>query len=266
MRWPTLGAVFGLTLLGRLPAVQSTLVGSALIWLATLWVLVSAMPAQIYRYRRVSTPLQRQQTKLVVFGIAVFLVGSAGSWLVAGYLLPTLVPAAVPAPGTGARLLYDFFGAELQVLPTLALPLTLGVAILRYRLWDIDVIVRRTLIYSIITALLALAYLGSVVVLQNTFGTLTGQRESPLVTVLSTLVIAALFAPLRGRVQAFIDRRFFRRKYDAARTLAAFGATLRDEVELDALSEQLLGVVDETMQPDSATLWIKPAEGGRQSR
>jgi hypothetical protein len=145
---------------------------------------------------------------------------------------------------------------------TVLFPISLAIAILRYRLWDIDVIIRRTLVYALLTALLALAYFGSVVVLQNTFSALTGQSQSTLVTVLSTLVIAALFTPLRRRVQDVIDRRLFRRKYDAARTLAAFGATLRDETNLDQLTAHLTYVVDETMQPASVGLWLRPGALG----
>jgi hypothetical protein len=139
----------------------------------------------------------------------------------------------------------------------LLLPLGLGVAVLRYRLWDIDVIIRRTLAYSALTAVLGLAYLGSVLVLQGVFQAVTGERQGELVTVLSTLAIAALFGPVRQRVQMAIDKRFFRRKYDAARILAGFGANVRDEVDLERLSGHLIGVVAETMQPASVGLWLK---------
>jgi hypothetical protein len=141
----------------------------------------------------------------------------------------------------------------------------LGIAILRYRLWDIDVIIRRTLIYSVLSAVLGVAYLGSVLVLENVFRALTGQGQSPLVVVLSTLAIAALFGPIRTRVQAGIDRRFFRKKYDGARTLAGFGASVRDETDLDRLSERLVGVVDETLRPDRVSLWLSPTAGARPS-
>jgi hypothetical protein len=133
-----------------------------------------------------------------------------------------------------------------------------AIAILRYRLYDIDLIIRRTLIYSALTALLAGAYLASVLVLQSVFQAVTGEAQGELVTVLSTLTIAALFLPLRGRVQTAIDRRFFRRKYDAGRVLARFGGSVRDDVELDQLRARLLDVIDETVQPAHASLWLPP--------
>jgi hypothetical protein len=136
---------------------------------------------------------------------------------------------------------------------------TLAIAITRYRLFDIEVIIRRTLVYSALTAVLAGVYFGSVLVLQGVMRGVTGEG-SPLVVVLSTLLIAALAAPLRRRVQAAIDRRFYRRKYDAAWTLAAFGASVRDETDLERLSERLRDVVEETMQPESVGLWLRGKE------
>jgi len=135
------------------------------------------------------------------------------------------------------------------------LPIGVGVAVLRYRLYDIDLVIRRTLVYSVLTALLALVYFGSVVILQNFFTTLTGQQSGAAVVV-STLAIAALFFPLRNKVQDFIDRRFYRRKYDAVKLLEAFAATARDETDLDQLTARLAGVVEETMQPESTTIWL----------
>jgi hypothetical protein len=139
------------------------------------------------------------------------------------------------------------------------LPIAAGIAILRYRLYDIDVVINRTLVYSVLTAALALVYVGSIVVLQGLFRALTGEN-SQLAVVASTLAIAALFVPLRRRVQAFIDRRFYRRKYDVAETLQAFNIRLRDDVDLDSVADDLVGVVKETMQPAHVSLWLRQPE------
>ena len=145
-------------------------------------------------------------------------------------------------------------------LSVAGIPLAIGIAILKYRLYDIDIIIRRTVIYTLLTLSLAIVYFGSVVVLQQLFRAITGAQQSEIVTVISTLAIAALFVPLRQRIQRTIDRRFYRRKYDAAQVLAAFSATARDEVDLNKLTERLLDVVDETMQPAQMSLWLRPAE------
>ena len=137
-------------------------------------------------------------------------------------------------------------------------PLTIGIAILRYRLFDIDLIIRRTLQYSVLSVLLALVYFGGIVILQRIFTSLTGQGQNQLVAVVSTLAIAALFLPLRRRVQDGIDRRFYRKKYDAAKVIAEFAATCRDETDLDRLTARLVEVVQETMQPESVSLWLRP--------
>jgi len=147
--------------------------------------------------------------------------------------------------------------SSLLIIPSI--PIATGIAILRYRLYDIDRIINRTLVYGSLTVMLALIYFGGVATTQAIFGALTGQEEQPqLAVVVSTLVIAALFMPLRRRIQAFIDRRFYRRKYDARKTLEAFSARLRDETDLDALNAELVGVVRETMQPAHVSMWLHP--------
>jgi hypothetical protein len=143
-----------------------------------------------------------------------------------------------------------------NTLVYLTLPITIGIAILRYRLFDIDLIIRKTLQYALLTGLLALVYFDSVVILQSLVENLTGE-QSPLVIVLSTLAIAALFNPLRNRVQDFIDRRFYRKKYDAEQALSQFSVTARDEVKMDKLTSALLSVVVETMQPEHVSLWLQ---------
>jgi hypothetical protein len=203
--------------------------------------------SQVYRYRRVSSPLQRQQTKWVIFGL-LCVIAVMSIW----FFMALVFPAEQPTPARTYFLLVAF---PLAQLIGLLFPFSIVVAILRYRLWDIDIIIRRTLIYGALTATLAVLYFGSVVVSQQLFRAFTGQ-SSELAIIVSTLAIAALFVPLRQRVQSVIDRRFYRRKYDAARTLAQFGASLRDDVNLDSLSAHLLDAVDETMQPETVGLWL----------
>jgi hypothetical protein len=150
-----------------------------------------------------------------------------------------------------------------MVLSFAGIPVAIGFAVLKYRLYDIDLLINRTLVYGSLTATLVAAYFAGIVVLQRLFVVLTSER-STLAVVASTLLIAALFSPLRRRVQAFVDRRFYRRKYDAVKTLEGFSAKLRDETDLDALNDDLVGVVRETVQPAYASLWLRsPTEAGR---
>ena len=214
-------------------------------WLVLLGV---GIFSQVYRYRRSSGLVERQQTKWVAVGLAVVTLG----FLVNA----SLIFAASQTTGP-ARVWINLGRAPLVTLILSAFPICLAFSILRYRLWDIDLLIRRTLIYSSLTAALLVVYFGSVVVLQALVGTLSGESRSPLVTVLSTLAIAALFVPLRRRMQDFIDRRFYRRKYDAAQTLAGFAAGARDETDLETLSTRLIDVVAKTMQPDQVSLWLR---------
>ena len=207
----------------------------------------SLVLAQVYRYLRVSTPVHRQQTKWVVFAIAVGGGGVVGTMAVGNYV-PALDQSGPLGQMIGTTLLEGFI---------LLIPLSIGMAIVRTGLYEIDVIINRTLVYGSLTATLVALYFGGIVVLQRVFVVLTGEK-STLAVVASTLLIAALFNPLRRRIQAFIDRRFYRRKYDAAKTLEAFSAKLRDETDLEALNNELVGVVRETMQPAHVSLWLRP--------
>jgi hypothetical protein len=204
--------------------------------------------AQVYRYRNVSSYSEKQQTKWVLFGFWLFL-----SSLILAAVMAELIPT--DSLSGESRAVWESLNTIIWWLSFCILPVTIFIAIQRQSLWDIDLIIRKTLVYGAITLLLVLLYFGSVVLLQQAFRGLTGQ-DSPIAIVISTLVIAALFNPLRMRVQETIDRRFYRRKYDAQQALADFAATARDEVELEKLTQQLLSVVQESMQPEQTTLWL----------
>jgi hypothetical protein len=192
----------------------------------------------VVRFRR-SSGEERQQMKWLTYAAAA-------------YFATLLLEMSLPADS-------DWYQAvdSLSNLVLAGLPVAVGIAVLRYRLYDIDIIINRTLVYGSLTATLVALYFGGIVVLQSVFVLLTGQR-STLAVVASTLLIAALFNPLRRRIQSFIDRRFYRSKYDARKTLEAFSAQLREETDLNALSEDLVGVVRETMQPAHVSLWLRP--------
>ena len=208
-------------------------------FLALIAVALLCAAAPFVRYRR-ATSVEREQIKWLFYACGLFVL--------------VYVPDGLILTETDT-LLTDIWGL-LFTLALMAIPASIAIAILRYRLYDIDVIIRKTLLYGALTGLLALVYFGSVVLLQGLFEAITGQ-SSPIIIVISTLLIAALFAPLRRRLQRAIDRRFFRQKYNAQRVLAQFTETARDEVELEALTAELARVTRETVQPESLTIWLK---------
>jgi hypothetical protein len=227
---------------GQIPLEQRTpklsgLIGalSDLLFPLMLVCAFACVSSLMFRYRR-AAGRERQQIKWFAYAAAVFLAALVSEYLPfrpsTSYVL--VVPAAP------------------------LVPVAMSIAILRYRLYDIDLLINRTLVYGSLTVTLALIYFGGVTATQELFGALTGEeQQSQLAVVVSTLVIAALFIPLRRRIQSFIDRRFYRRKYDARKTLEAFSVKLRDETDLEALNDDLVGVVRETMQPAHVSLWLR---------
>jgi hypothetical protein len=208
----------------------------------TAGVFGAIVAVQVYRYGWVSDTAQRQQTKWIVLGI----VAAAAGYCT--FLMLNLLQVGV---------LVRLLGYTAGLLLFLVLLVAIVVAVLRYRLYDIDLIINRALVYGSLTAMLVALYFGGIVVLQKIFVALTGQ-QSTLAVVASTLAIAALFSPLRHRIQGFVDRRFYRSKYDAANTLESFSMRLRNDTDLKALSDDLVGVVRETMQPAHVSLWLRP--------
>jgi hypothetical protein len=233
-------------------------------WLAdAVWVILPLLPlcilasaaSLVLRYRR-SGGEQREQIKWIAFVASfaglVYLIAMVSPFIIAPEML-----------GGGGRLppLPVWFELlfSVAVLGFAGVPVAIGFAVLKYRLYDIDAVINRTLVYGALTAMLALVYFVGVATIQAISSALTGQEQQPqLAVVVSTLVIAALFNPLRRRIQTFIDRRFYRRKYDARKTLEAYTAKLRDETDLDALSDDLVGVIRETMQPAHVSMWLRP--------
>jgi hypothetical protein len=201
---------------------------------------------------RSATEVERQQLKWLAYAAAGFAFG----------IILVVLSGAIGAPAW-----FDRTANAVFLVTSEGIIVAIGIAILKYRLYDIDVIINRTLVYGSLTAILAGIYFGGVTTTQALFRALAGQEQLPqLVVVASTLVIAALFNPLRRRIQGFIDRRFYRRKYDAAKTLEAFSAKLRNDTDLATLSDDLVGVVRETMQPAHVSLWLRPASDMARSR
>lgn len=228
-------------------------------WAVAGW-LGSGIAMQIYRYRVASTAVQRQQTKWIIAGVAASAVG----FLAFLYVIPTLLPV-LQAPGV-PHVLYILAGVPALYLALLLLPAAIGVSILRYRLWDISVIVNRTLVYGALTLVLTVVYLVSVLLLQPIFGAATGQ-SSPLAMAVSTLATAVLFYPLRQRVQNIIDINLFPDRYIAARVLNTLSVTLRDEVDLSRIVRRLQDAANEVLRPVATTTWLgrpmvfRPMEG-----
>jgi hypothetical protein len=229
----------------------TTLMPTALL-LITFPLLGTFIYAQVYRYRRLSGPVERLQTRWAMIGLLAYPV----AWGIRGLIIelaPDLVQTS--AATLRSQILLDLFLFQPLYL---LFPIGMGIAILRYRLWDIDLIIRKTLTYSLLTGLLALVYFGTVAVLQQVFTGLMGRQPAAII-VISTLLIAALFTPLRRRIQSSIDRRFYRRKYDAQQVLARFADNARQETDPDRLTAELVNVIQETLQPQGITLWLKPA-------
>ena len=214
--------------------------------LNVLPLLYVAVALSLFVRLRRARGVESQQIKWFAYGVAA---------TISGIIFAYIVPGFVDTPLWFARA-----GYVLNVAVTPAIPISMGIAILRYKLYDIDLIINRTLVYGSLTASLVALYFGGIILLQRVFVAFTGQ-QSTLAVVASTLLIAALFNPLRRRIQSFIDRRFYRWKYDARKTLEAFSVKLRDETDLEALNDDLVGVVVETMQPSHVSLWLRPDPG-----
>jgi hypothetical protein len=225
---------------GTINAVETILYALGLIAAASL----------LARLRR-AKGVERQQVKWFTYAVAVLATSAT---------LAYVVPESTGVGWLG------WISSVLAIASLVGLPAAMGIAILRYGLYEIDLLINRTLVYAALTAVLVAMYFGGVATTEAIFRALTGQEQQPqLAVVISTLVIAALFNPLRRRIQGFIDRRFYRRKYDARKTLEAFSAKLRDETDLDALSGDLVGVVRETMQPSHVSLWLRPDTAPKKS-
>jgi hypothetical protein len=209
---------------------------------ALMLILIAVSVVSLLMRRLYARGVERQQTKWFTYTSAVAASGAILQYIISEPL---------------ELVLLGWIGHTLVLIGLAGMPISMGIAITRYRLYEIDLIINRTLVYGPLTALLVALYFGAIVLLQRLFVALTGE-QSTLAVVASTLLIAALFNPLRRRIQSLIDRSFYRRKYDAAKTLEGFSLKLRDETDLEALSDDLVGVVRETMQPAHVSLWLRP--------
>ncbi len=248
--------IFLLTLLGsQTNGFLSSDLAQSLIGAATVGFVIIGGIFQVFRYKRNSSLLERQQTKWILFGVLTYIL-SVVVWVL-------IFGRALDIPAGNWRLLAMLGGWFLVIVTLLGLPAAITVSILRYRLWDIDLVIRRTLQYSVVTAFLGMIYLGGVTLLQSLFVTFSGQQSAAAV-VISTLLMAALFNPLRYRLQDMIDRRFYRQKYDAQKALAEFAAAARSETDLERLSNHLTTTVQESLQPQQVNLWLMPENSERQ--
>jgi hypothetical protein len=267
---------------GRLPSHR---------WRPVAWVAVLGIAGVVVGYALEAGPLEDFPQIANPYGVdapIVRLVGVAGSIVAAGSMVASAVSLIVRLRHAGSEkgqqikwlayggavgtlcvsLLINLWngpvGLVVSNVALLGLPVFTGIAIVKHHLYDIDLLINRTLVYGSLTTMLVAVYVSGIVLSQRVFVGLTGHEELPqLAVVASTLMIATLFAPLRRRIQAIIDRRFYRRKYDAAKMLSAFNARLRDETDLGTLSDDLVGVVKETMQPEHVTLWLRPDTGSK---
>jgi hypothetical protein len=221
--------------------------------------MLASASSLVLRFRR-SGGEERQQIKWIAF--AASFMGSVYLLIMSAGLITWLISAPGVVSDLGTQTLWGALLEDVMLLSFAAIPVAIGFAVLRYRLYDIDVVINRTLVYGSLTVTLVALYFGGILVLQRLFVLLTSQ-QSTLAVVASTLLIAALFTPLRRRIQSFIDRRFYRSKYDARKTLEAFSVKLREEMDLEALNEDLVGVVRETMQPAHVSLWLRPESAPR---
>ena len=213
-------------------------------------IIILVLIGQVYRYFRISNVVQQLQTRWFLFATAVFLAYATFIFFIQRiFLLPV-------DPGPSHLFIYIANLYLIRIVFAL-IPLSIGIALFRYRLWDIDLIIRRTLVYGVLSGLLGLVYFGSVVLLRQLLSGVTG--NSSVAIVLSTLLIAALFSPLRRALQAGIDRRFFRRKYDSAQAVAAFSATSRGNLSLEELNHHLIKIINQTLEPEHASLRLKKA-------